>query len=256
MQHELQTRSRLARRDRLALDVQRALGRLLSPLWVPLCVAIMRYGFRWRIEAVEQTRREFARLRRSSNSPLLICANHLTMLDSFVIGMALGSPWWLVSNYSSLPWNTPERGNFASNWWKRLLVYVMKCVPVERGGDRRAVGAALGRLIYLMEKGEAALVFPEGGRSRTGRVDTDAVTYGVGRIVKALPGCQVVCVYLRGAHQDSWSYRPVTGECFRVAIETFEPKTDQKGLRGSLDIARQILKRLAAMERRHFDGRE
>jgi 1-acyl-sn-glycerol-3-phosphate acyltransferase len=256
MRHDVQTRSRLEPRDRLALDVQRGLGRLLSPLWVPVCVAIMRYGLRWRIEAVEQTRREFARLRRSSSSPLLVCANHLTMLDSFVIAMALGSPWWLVRNYSALPWNTPERGNFASTWWKRLLVYVMKCVPVERGGDRRAVGAALSRLIYLIERGEAVLVFPEGGRSRKGRVDTDAVTYGVGRIVKALPGCQVVCVYLRGDHQQSWTDRPVTSERFRAALETFEPKTDRKGLRGSLDIARQILARLAAMERRHLDGRE
>lgn len=248
--------SLLAPRNRRALSVQRGLGRLLSPLWVPLCVAIMRYGFRWRIEGVEQTRREFAQLRRSSTSPLLVCANHLTMFDSFIIAMALGSPWWFVVHYSALPWNTPEQEHFASTWWKRALIYVMKCVPVKRGGDRRAVGATLGSLVYLIASGEAGLVFPEGGRSRTGRVDTDAVTYGVGRIVKALPGCRVVCVYLRGRHQATWTDRPVTGERFRAAIEVFEPKTDQKGLRGSLDITRQILGRLAAMERRHFDGRE
>ena len=36
----------------------------------------------------------------------------------------------------------------------------------------------------------------------------------------------------------------------------FEPKTDLGGLRGSLDITRQILARLADLERRHFDGRQ
>jgi 1-acyl-sn-glycerol-3-phosphate acyltransferase len=248
--------SPLAPRDRRALHVQRGLGRLFSPLWVPLCVAIMRYGFRWRIEGVEQTRREFAQLRRSSTSPLLICANHLTMFDSPIIAMALGSPWWLIVRYSALPWNTPEREHFASSWWKRALIYMMKCVPVERGGDRRAVGTALARMVYVMALGEVGLIFPEGARSRKGRVDTEAVTYGVGRIVKALPGCQVMCVYLRGEHQATWTDRPVKGERFRAAIEVFEPKTDQKRLRGSVDIAQQILARLAEMERRHFDGRQ
>jgi 1-acyl-sn-glycerol-3-phosphate acyltransferase len=134
-------------------------------------------------------------------------------------------------------------------------VYLIKCVPIERGGDRRAVGAVLNKLVWLMKRGEVALVFPEGGRSRTGRVDTEAVTYGVGRIVKALPGCRVVCVYLRGESQESWSALPRRGDRFRIQAEAFEPKTDQKGMRGSLDINRQILTRLAEMEQRHFDGR-
>jgi 1-acyl-sn-glycerol-3-phosphate acyltransferase len=215
----------------------------------------MKFGFGWRIEGMAEARRVFARVRGESRAPLLVCGNHLTMLDSFLIAWALAGPAAYVRDYGALPWNTPERENFASTWWKRTLVYLMKCVPVERGGDRRAVGAVLNKLIHLMERGEVALVFPEGGRSRSSRVDTDAVTYGVGRIVKALPGCRVVCVYLRGEDQESWSGTPKRGERFRVQAESFEPKTDQRGMRGSLDISRQILTRLAEMERRHFDGR-
>ena len=241
-------------RDRLSLVLQREVGRVLGPVWIPLCVALMRFGFGWRIEAVEATRWEFQRLRRESESPLLVCANHLTMLDSLLIAAALGSPLWFATHYASLPWNVPERVHFASTWWKRALVYLMKCVPVTRGTDRREVGRTLARVGYLMSRGEVALIFPEGGRSRTGRVDVEATTYGAGRIVKSLPGCRVLCVYLRGEHQRAYSARPARNERFRVAIEAFQPKTDLRGLRGSLDISRQILARLAAMESRHLDG--
>ena len=246
--------SSLSASELRTLENQRRVGRLFAPLWVPLCVAIMRWGFRWRVEEIEAARRTYAGLR-ASRGPLLICANHLTMLDSAVIGWALGSPWWYLRNYASLPWNTPERENFAATPWHRAAVYLLKCVPIVRGGDRRAVGQTLERLSHLIRIGEAVLVFPEGGRSRTGRVDTDAVTYGIGRLLKANPGCRVLCVYLRGAHQETWTQAPARGETFRIQLECFEPKTDKKGLRGTLELNAQILGRLAAMERVHFDGR-
>ena len=245
----------LSASERRSLERQRLVGRILAPVWIPLCVGIMRFGFRWRIEGLPEARRAFAEVRRHPEIPVLICANHLTMLDSCVIAWALASPWRNVTHYASLPWNAPERANFASTWWNRALVWVMKCLPVERGGDRRAVGTVLNRLIYLMGRGEAGLLFPEGGRSRTGRVNTQAVTYGIGRVVKALPGCQVVCVYLRGKTQETWTARPKFGETFRISVACFEPKSDHRGLRGSVDISGQILERLAAMEREHFGGR-
>jgi hypothetical protein len=101
-----------------------------------------------------------------------------------------------------------------------------------------------------------ALVFPEGERSRTGRVDAEATTYGVGRLVRSLPGCRVLCVYLRGEDQGAYSDVPARGDRFRVSVEHFEPKTDHRGLRGSIDISRQVLARLARMEAEYFDGRE
>ena len=237
-----------------ALQTQRLIGRLFAPVWVSACVGTMRWILHWKVEGMEEARRKYAQIR-AAGAPLLICANHLTMFDSFVIEWALGSPWWYVKHYSALAWNTPERENFASTWWKRVVVWLMKCVPIARGGDRRAVGTTLNRLAHLMQCGEAVMVFPEGGRSRSGRVDTEAVTYGVGRLVKANPGCQVFCVYLRGEHQETWTHIPVTGETFRIQVECFEPKTDKRGLRGTLDLNQQILGRLHTMERTHFDAR-
>jgi 1-acyl-sn-glycerol-3-phosphate acyltransferase len=137
----------------------------------------------------------------------------------------------------------------------RALVWVVKCIPVRRGGDRREVGRVLARFTWLLSRGETGLMFPEGGRSRTGRVDTGATTYGVGRIVRALPGARVLCVYLRGERQETWSDAPVRGERFRVVVEELEPKSERGGLRGSIEVSQQVLGKLAEMEQEHFDGR-
>ena len=248
---------RLPARERLALLVQRAVSRLLSPLWIPATSAIMRFAMGWKVDPGERAaaRREYRRIRRESKAPVLICANHLTMFDSFVIGWAIGFNADYLRDFGALPWNTPERVHFASTWWKRVLAYLYKCVPVRRGSDRTEVARVLEKVRFLLARGEVALVFPEGGRSRSGRVEVDAAAYGVGRIVNALPGCRVLCVYLRGDGQEGFSDLPRRGERFRVSVACIEPKTDQRGLRGSLDVARQITARLSEMERRYFDGR-
>ena len=81
---------RLPARERAALLVQLAASRLLSPLWIPVTSLLMRFVFGWRVDPAEcaAARREYRRIRRESDAPLLVCANHLTMFDSFVIGRA------------------------------------------------------------------------------------------------------------------------------------------------------------------------
>jgi 1-acyl-sn-glycerol-3-phosphate acyltransferase len=236
--------------ERQALARQRLVGRLLAPAWVPLAAAAMRFGAGWRIENAREARACYRRLRAESSAPLLVCGNHLTLVDSFLVAWALGAPGFFVRRFDALPWNVPEAANFAFTWWSRALVYLMKCVPVQRGGERREAARVLARVAHLLRGGDAVLLFPEGGRSRSGRVDVDAAAYGVGRVVKAVPGCLVLCVYLRGAGQASWSDFPRRGERFRVDVALHEPKADTAGLRGSREIARGILARLAEMEAR------
>jgi len=242
--------------DRFALLVQREVGRLLGPIWIPVGAAVLRWRYGWRILDAGAARREFRRLRRESPAPLLVCANHLTMVDSFLIAIALASPWWYVANFAALPWNTPERDNFSRTWWLRIATWVMKCIPVERGGDRREIGRVFERFSYMLSRGDVGLIFPEGGRSRSGRVDATASTYGVGRVVKALPGCRVLCLYLRGEGQTTYTDSPARGERFRVRFASLEPKTEHGGMRGSLAITKQVLARLAVLETEWFDARQ
>jgi hypothetical protein len=236
--------------------VQREIGRLLAPLWVPLAVAIMRFGVGYRIANLAELRARFSGIRGASTAPLLICANHLTMIDSALVAWALAPAWRYAFHYDELPWNVPERKNFASNPWERISAWVMKCIPITRGGTRGEVAAVLDRLAGLTARGEVALIFPEGGRSRTGRVDVDSAAWGVGRIVGALPSCRVLCVYLRGRKQETWSQRPARGDVLDVSIECIEPKSDARGVRRSRDFSRQIVSQLASMEGDYFDGRQ
>jgi hypothetical protein len=245
----------LSRRRRCALVVQREVGRVLSPIWVPAVCGLLRFWFRYRIDGIATARRQYRQVRRECKAPLLICPNHLTMIDSAIIAWALGSPWWYLRHFAAVPWNMPERNNFATSILARTLAYIMKCLPVVRGGPRAAVTNTVNSFITMLARGDVGLLFPEGGRSREGRVDIEATAYGVGRVVRALPGCQVLCVYLRGARQDQFSDVPARGDRFYVALRLIAPTSPATGLRADREIARRIVQELVDMERQYLDGR-
>ncbi len=246
---------RPAARERRALALQSGISRALAPLWMPACAVLMRVALGWRLYGAGESRRLYGRLRRD-RAPLLVCANHLTLVDSLLVAWALGTPGSYLRDWGALPWNTPERVNFARSWWQRAAIYLAKCIPISRGGDRQEVADVLGRVGAVLARGEVVLVFPEAGRSRTGRVDAASAAWGVGRLVRSLPGCRVLCVYLRGEAQETWSDLPARGQRFHVRAECFEPKSDLRGVRGSMDVVHQILARLSALEQRHFDARQ
>jgi 1-acyl-sn-glycerol-3-phosphate acyltransferase len=238
----------------LSLALQRAIARVLSPVTTLAVYALVRGWLRVSLADPSEARRVYRALRRE-RVPLLVCANHLTMIDSALIAWALAPPGFYLRDFSALPWNLPEQTLFASTWPRRALAYVFKCLPIVRGGSRSAVADTIDRFIHLLGSGEAGLLFPEGGRSRSGRVEVERAAYGVGRVVKSLPGCRVLCVYLRGEAQHAYSNLPARGDRLHVRVATIEPKSDHAGLRGSREIARQIAARLAELEVEHFDGR-
>jgi 1-acyl-sn-glycerol-3-phosphate acyltransferase len=222
---------------------------------VPLVTVWLRFVARYEIEDRDAARREYRRIREEdakTGRALVVCANHLTLIDSAIIAWALGSPGWYLLHYSSLPWNVPERRNFAVSLGQRFATYVMKCLPITRGGNRGDVARVLAEFAWLLSRGDVGLVFPEAGRSRTGRIDVEAATPGVGRVIRSVSGCRVLCVYLRGRGQRTFSDYPLRGERFRVALRLVEPKSAHDGLRGSRDVSRQILAELASMEESHF----
>lgn len=243
-------------RDRLALLTQNLVSFICAPLSLLTLATLMRWRYRWRINGHRELRKRFRREIRASRGPVLISANHLTMVDSMLILWALAPTWWYLLHFHRVPWNVPERRNFAHKFWPRVGAYLAKCIPVIRGGDRAQVSLVLKKLRHLLAERNSVLIFPEGSRSRTGRVVTTNPALGTGRLIKDLPDARVLCVYIRGDHQTEYSDLPITGERFQCDISWLEPRTDHRGLRGSVEISNQIMQRIQEMEERYFDDRQ
>lgn len=241
--------------SRASLERQRLVDRLASFVWLPLVTLLMRVGLRWRIRDAARCRRAYAKLL-ADPRPLLVVANHLTMVDSAVIGWGLGSGLDHLLRHRGLPWNVPLKRRVDSSRLWQALAYAMKCIPVPRGGDRQEVAHVLERLGYLLRRGDAVLLFPEGGRSRSGRIDCEAaIADGVGRLIRDVEGCRVLCVYARGDAQHTWSNFPARGQTFTIALRLVEPRTALRGPRASRDLATQVVRHLADMEREYFERR-
>ena len=250
------TSRRLPWRSRLALGVQSLVVRLAGPITLSVIGLAMRFIYGFSFHDLREIRRRFKAELQSNPGPMLIAANHLTFVDSPILTWGLAPTWWYVLHSAKMPWNTPERSNFAASPMTRVVVYLFKCLPITRGGDRKAVTLVLDKLAHLLQRGHLVLMFPEGRRSRTSRIDRTHAAHGVGRLVKAVPGIRGLCVYLRGDHQEEYSLLPVKGETFHLGMSWLEPATEKRGLRGSVEITDQILTRLEEMEGAYFDGRQ
>jgi 1-acyl-sn-glycerol-3-phosphate acyltransferase len=240
-------------RSRFFLQLQNVLGRVTIIFIAPLYFLVTRILLFYRVRNLKEIRRQCTREFEKHKGPWIICANHLTMIDSFVLVYATVSLGQHFINYKRLPWDLPERSNFQKNIILAVLCYLAKCIPIDRGGAREKMKKTLDKCIYLLRHGHSILIFPEGGRSRTGRVDKEGFSYGVGRFVKDVPDCKIMCIYLRGDKQKNYSAIPAWGDKFSVAIEVLTPvPTLESGLRAQREYAAQIIGQLAKMEEEHF----
>ncbi len=231
--------------------MQEALAQALVLLTYYALLGWIRFR-RYRVPDIRRLRAEFAALRRDRRAGLLICANHLTLVDSLVIQWALAPGWRLLFRPRWFTWNLPDRHNIASRWWVRVIGYLGKCVPVLRDGPPEEARRTLDKIAFLLARGQSVLIFPEGGRSRIGRVDPDRAMYGVGRMLQEAPGTKVLCVFARGLGQREHSDYPRPGETFFMRLSALAPETTFKGLRADRDLAMQIVGRLGEMEQEYL----
>jgi hypothetical protein len=240
------------RKSKIFLYLQNISGRITILIIAPLYF-FMAMIFFYRVRDLKEIRRQCAIEFSRHDGSWIICANHLTMIDSFILDYALFSLGQYIIGYSKLPWNLPEGSNFQNNIFLRVLCYLSKCIPIHRGGSREKMKKNLDKCVYLLRRGDNIMIFPEGRRSRTGRVNKEDFSYGVGRFVKNVENCKVMCMYLRGDKQHTYSIIPAWGEKFSVQMEVFTPEPiEGSDLRAQREYATQIIDQLAQMEEKYF----
>jgi 1-acyl-sn-glycerol-3-phosphate acyltransferase len=129
-----------------------------------------------------------------------------------------------------------------------VYTFLGKTIPIDRAGSAEHHRNVLDKLKHLVARGQICTLFPEGGRSRTGTIQIDQVTYGVGQILKDQDNPLVVCVYVRGQSQKHYSYFPARKDRIYVDAELLEPKSEATGLRAARDLSRQVIAKLGEME--------
>jgi 1-acyl-sn-glycerol-3-phosphate acyltransferase len=138
---------------------------------------ILRRWLDLRIEGVEHV---------PTGGPVILAGTHQSHADSLAIGTAVPRPTHYLGDRRLMSW--PVVGP----WLPR-----MGMVPLNRGGGD---AAAMGVLAQLLDTGACVVIYPEGSRSRDGRVHR--LRSGLARLAAATQ-VPVVPVAVAGIH-DVW----------------------------------------------------
>ena len=123
-----------------------------------------------------------------STGPLIVASNHLSFIDSIVIPVAV--PRKVVFLAKAEYWE----GRSPATWPRRLFFAAFEAVPVQRE-EQQDAQASLDLARGVVERGDAFGIYPEGTRSRDGRLYRGRT--GVGWLALAT-GARVVPVGVVG----------------------------------------------------------
>lgn len=242
----------LSLRDRLGLELQRMLSLSAFAFFGPAFEYMVFKKYRIGTEDLRSIRNKYQDILSNVEGPLLICSNHLTYVDSIIQAAFLNSTFGYLKNFKGMPWNLPERKNFYNKILWRIICYLGKCIPVNRGGTLIERNNFLNKVSYVLNKGDTLSIFPEGKRSRTGKLDHKDFSYGVGMILKNYSDSNVLCIYMRGKKHGSFCKYPQKNDQFHFDMKLIEPCSNLEGMKKAREISWQVIKQLKSMEEEYF----
>ena len=124
-----------------------------------------------------------------NDKPWVLTPNHVSYLDGLVLANALNWPQLRETYWAG--WT----GIVTANVFMRFLSRLGRILPVEPTRAART-GLALGAIV--LQKGKNLVWFPEGGLSRTGKLQ--AFKPGIGMLLERFPVCAIP-VFIHGTNQ-------------------------------------------------------
>ncbi len=214
----------LSSKDIASLRIQRWLSVLAAaPLYAFIRV-VLRWRFRYRFSNAREFQEKIWRELDAHDGPVFWAANHLTLIDSFLVFAAV-VPWKKLHRTRLIPWSTPEYRNYyhlgslPKKISVRTLMYLCRCIPFLREGEDAASERWRKRVFakceWLLKRGEAVFMYPEAGRERSGWLERHRPKDFLGRLALEAPNAKFLCLYVRGDHQLYTTAVPRRDETFR-----------------------------------------
>jgi 1-acyl-sn-glycerol-3-phosphate acyltransferase len=185
--------------------------------------------------------------------PFILVSNHLTLIDPWFVQYAITFPGFLRRPWL-LVWNLAEQ----TNYFRGLLaplIWLSRTIPIIRGGELKEIKLSVDKVIKILQNHEAIHIFPEGTRSRTGKIED--YTTGIGRIYLKVPNCAILPMYIRGIE----NVLPINAKFPRlfkkIDVVIGKPRkltSPHKGLRARADISKQIFDILVKMEKEYLES--
>ena len=243
----MENKSFILKSTQLALIIQRIVCYFSLLVFYPILSIVMHSIYRYRIVGLKSIRKEFKKICSEVKGPLLVCSNHLTYIDPVIIHWACGSLWYYLFHYNRLLWNFPNARYSQKNWVSRFFFFACKCIPVPRDRYNRKIKDSMQKMRYLLSCNETLLIFPEGKRSVTGKIDNQTLTKGIGRLLQEFNHLPVLCIYLRGESNNNSSI-PNKGEKFHLAFKLIIPENNSNDSTAIEDYSSQVRNTLCSME--------
>lgn len=245
-----------------ALRLQWRLSRALVVVVSLVVTAVARLHFRYRLDDdIDALRAEIWAKLDAHDGPVIWAANHLTLIDSFLV-------YWSIFPVSRLledrriPWSTPEYTNYyklggpIQSALIRGLLYLCRCIPFLRGGEDAAAESfrqkAFDKCVWVLKQGGAVFVYPEAGRSRSGWLEPRRPKDFLGKLALEAPNCKFLCVYLRSDRQIATTACPPRGDRLRVAVDLIDGVLP--GETNPRDISQRLFDRLAELQQVWWKG--
>ncbi|MBI2708523.1 MAG: 1-acyl-sn-glycerol-3-phosphate acyltransferase [Actinobacteria bacterium] len=154
----------------------RDVGQLFS-VGKAVLTPLFTFAWRFRVEGLEHV---------PADGPAIICPNHTSVLDSFFLPLVLPRRITYVG-----------KAEYMDDWKTKYVFPALGMIPIDRAGGN-ASERALAAAQRLLEDGELFGIYPEGTRSRSGKLHKGHT--GPARLALRT-GAPIIPVGIRGARE-------------------------------------------------------